>query len=184
MKALFPTALLIALLSLPVPAPIADGAAAEAGDTLITTGSDTGQDDLAFPPGRASDRLGSLAPAPPGMELISVSPVFFAYDKAELDERARRILDQAARHVRHHSMVSRIIIQGHADEVGSTAYNYRLADRRAAAVQDYLIRQGVPAALLYSSGLGEHFPIDESWTREGRRRNRHVEVYIVQYPLP
>jgi len=141
-------------------------------------------DELAFPPGLEAFATDSLAPAPPQLEFISVNQIFFEYDKAELSDRAKRILDEAARHITHHSMVSRVIIQGHTDEVASVAYNYRLADRRVAAVKNYLGAQGVPEALLYSTGLGEQRPIDESWTREGRRRNRHVEIYIVQYLAP
>ncbi len=159
--------------------------------------------------GGAYGWIDTMAPAPPGMEILSIGPVFFAFDKATLDNRARRLLDRTAHHVRHHNMdsplsssgpglvssaslttpiitriITRIIIRGHADEVGSSAYNYRLADRRAAAVKDYLVQQGVSPALIHSTGLGEHFPIDESWTREGRRRNRQVEIYIIQYSRP
>lgn len=152
---------------------------------------DVPQDDSAFPPAASPLVVVSLPPAPsdpaPFMEFISVAHIFFAFDKAELDERARHVLDQTARHVHHHNMtgmVSRIIIHGHTDEVGDTTYNYRLADRRAAVVRDYLIARGIAPGLLYSTGLGENSPIDESWTREGRRRNRHVEIYIVQTTPP
>ncbi|MFQ5487703.1 MAG: OmpA family protein [Gammaproteobacteria bacterium] len=138
-------------------------------------------DALAFPPGLEALATDSLAPAPPQLELISVNHIFFEYDKAELSDRAKHILDAVARHITHHSMVGRVIIRGHTDEVATVAYNYRLADRRVAAVGNYLSAQGVPEALLYSAGLGEQRPIDESWTREGRRRNRHVEIYIIQY---
>ncbi len=150
----------------------------------LAAAADAGPDDITFPPGLEALATDSLAPAPPQLELISVQHIFFEYDKAELDERAKGILDEAARHIDHHSMVSRVIIQGHTDEVASVAYNYRLADRRVAAVKNYLSAQGVPEALFYSAGLGEQRPIDEYWTREGRRRNRHVEIYIVQYLAP
>ncbi len=155
--------------------------------TLLLPGALLGAgttEELAFPPGLEAFATDSLTPAPPQLELISIKHIFFEYDKAELSDRAKRILDETARHIGHHNMVSRVIIQGNTDEVASTAYNYRLADQRVAAVKSYLGAQGVPEALLYSAGLGEQRPIDENWTREGRRRNRHVEIYIVQYLAP
>lgn len=144
-----------------------------------------GKNALAFPPALEMAPPASIGAAPPRLEIIDVEHIFFAYDKAELDERARRILDATARRAQqHHSMVRRILIQGHTDEVASVAYNYRLADRRVDAVKHYLYSQGVPASIVYSAGLGEQHPIDEGWTREGRRRNRHVEIYLIEYLDP
>ncbi len=116
------------------------------------------------------------------MDFISLEAVFFEFDKATLDERARRTLDRAARYILARPGVYRILVEGHADSRASKDYNYRLADRRAAAVRDYLAAQGVAPALMFVAGLGENFPIDEYWTREGQRRNRHVEVYIMAHP--
>lgn len=138
------------------------------------------QDELAFPPGLEATAVDRPAAAPASMAFVSVAHIFFAHDKAELDARARRILDAVAQRVRHHSTVNRVLVLGHADEVGARDYNYGLADRRAAVVMDYLREKGVPAALFRSTGLGEDRPIDEAWTREGRRRNRHVEIYLIQ----
>ncbi len=130
------------------------------------------------------DTPDSLAPAPAAMQFTSVPHIFFNFDRADLDVRARAILERTARHVRHHNTVRRLLLLGHTDEVADSDYNYRLAQRRVAAVRKYLVQRGVPATLIHSAALGEDDPIDEHWTREGRRRNRHVEIYLVEYPAP
>lgn len=123
------------------------------------------------------------AMTPPGLrfEFIPLRHVFFAHDQSLLDERARQTLDDAALYLKHATGIDRVIIQGHADYTAGDAYNDKLSDRRTAVVHDYLLTQGVPAPLLYTGGLGEHTPIDENWTREGRVRNRRVEIYIVRH---
>ncbi len=120
--------------------------------------------------------------APHGMEMdfIALDAILFDFDKAVLTERAKRNLDAAARYILGQSRVYRILIEGHADTRASEDYNYQLAERRAAAVRDYLAAQGVAPRLLLTAGLGENFPVDEYWTREGRRRNRHVAIYIIE----
>lgn len=131
----------------------------------------------------------AIAPALPaapdpglGFEFIPLRHVFFAHDQAALDERARQTLDDAVLYLRHATGIGRVIIQGHADHTAGIPYNDRLSDRRTAAVHDYLLAQGIATHLLYIGGLGEHSPIDENWTREGRARNRRVEIYIVRHP--
>lgn len=114
-------------------------------------------------------------------EFIPLHHVFFEHDRALLDDRARRTLDDAALYLRYATGVDRVIIQGHADYTADEDYNDRLSDRRTDAVRDYLIEQGIAADLLRFGGLGEHTPIDENWTRSGRARNRRVEIYVVRH---
>lgn len=119
----------------------------------------------------------------PGMQLefIPLRHVFFEHDRAQLGDQARRTLDDAALYLRHATGIDRVIIQGHADYTAGETYNDKLSDQRMGAVRDYLATQGVEADLLRAGGLGEHVPIDENWTREGRARNRRVEIYIVRH---
>lgn len=121
--------------------------------------------------------------AAPGQrfEFIPLRHVFFAHNQSLLDERARQALDDAVLYLRHASGVDRVLIQGHADYTAGETYNDALSDRRTSVVHEYLLAQGVAADLLYTGGLGEHTPIDENWTREGRARNRRVEIYIVRH---
>lgn len=129
----------------------------------------------------ASDTAGSATGAGVRFEFIPLRHVFFAHDQALLDEQARHVLDDAALYLRHATGVDRVIIQGHADYTAGENYNDLLSDRRSSAVRDYLLGQGVAPGLVHLGGLGEHTPIDENWTREGRARNRRVEIYIVRH---
>ncbi len=115
------------------------------------------------------------------MAFIPLNHVFFPHDKSVLDQGAKRILNDAARYIMQSGRTERVIIYAHANSIAGKDYNDRLSDKRANAVRDYLLEQNIPADLIWSHGWGENDPIDENWTREGSRRNRRVEIYIVEY---
>ena len=69
-------------------------------------------------------------------------------------------------------------VEGHTDSQGGATSNQRLSDRRAAAVKDYLVSQGIDASRMTSKGYGEDKPIDTNRTRTGRANNRRVEFHI------
>ncbi len=137
----------------------------------------------ASPPAQNSE----AAPPPPTMStatgFVSLGRLTFVHNKWELTEQTRRRLDAAALYLAQHPGASRLLIRGHTDEVGSIRFNDGLSDKRATAVQDYLISKGVPAEQIRWEGHGEHAPVDENWTRLGRARNRQVEIFAV-YPPP
>ena len=69
-------------------------------------------------------------------------------------------------------------IEGHTDSVGSSKSNQLLSERRANAVRDYLISNGINADRLTAVGYGEDQPIDDNSTASGRKNNRRVEVKL------
>ena len=69
-------------------------------------------------------------------------------------------------------------IEGHTDSVGSSKSNQLLSERRANAVRDYLIANGINADRLTAVGYGEDRPIDDNKTAAGRKNNRRVEVKL------
>ena len=69
-------------------------------------------------------------------------------------------------------------IIGHTDSTGSEQYNQSLSERRAAAVTNYLVSQGVSRDRLRTLGRGESEPIASNATREGQRKNRRVEILV------
>ncbi len=72
----------------------------------------------------------------------------------------------------------RIEIQGHTDNTGDPEKNLTLSDKRANAVRDYLIAQGVPEQQLTAKGYGDTKPIADNKTQAGRAKNRRVEFSI------
>ena len=72
-----------------------------------------------------------------------------------------------------------IIAVGHTDCIGSDAYNQRLSVRRSEAVKAYLVSKGIEANRIYTEGKGEKQPVADNKTRDGRAKNRRVEIEVV-----
>jgi OOP family OmpA-OmpF porin len=66
--------------------------------------------------------------------------------------------------------------QGHADNVGTTAYNQRLSLRRAQVVKSYLVGKGLDPAMVRTDGAGAAQPVADNDSAEGRSKNRRTEV--------
>lgn len=75
-----------------------------------------------------------------------------------------------------------VTIEGHTDSVGSESSNMGLSQRRADAVRNYLISQGIAANRLRADGKGENSPVSGNDTETGRQQNRRVEVIIANEP--
>ena len=69
-------------------------------------------------------------------------------------------------------------VEGHTDSQGGASSNQRLSERRAKAVREHLIKQGVDGGRMSAKGYGEEKPIDTNRTRSGRANNRRVEFHI------
>ncbi len=111
--------------------------------------------------------------------------VNFAFDSAQLDQTARTILRQQASWIRQFPEV-RFKVFGHTDAVGTNAYNKRLGMRRARAVVNYLVSQGVPRAHLKAVvSYGETQPVVVTQGREPRNRRTVTEVsgFVRSNPL-
>ena len=98
--------------------------------------------------------------------------VLFAVDQATLSPEARAVLDGQAGWLNSNTAFV-AVIEGHADEQGTREYNLALGARRAQAVQDYLVSQGVSGARLKTVSYGKERPIqvcsDESCYAQNRR---------------
>ena len=69
-------------------------------------------------------------------------------------------------------------VEGHTDSTGSAEFNQSLSEKRADAVRDYLINQGLDAGSLSAQGLGTENPVADNNTSEGRQKNRRVEIIV------
>jgi len=112
---------------------------------------------------------------------VVLEGVTFAFNKADLTETSRPVLDDVAASLQKHPLL-KVEIQGHTDSTGPADYNLKLSDRRAASVRDYLIGKGVSADRLTSKGYGLTQPIDTNKTAAGRAHNRRVVMYAMENP--
>ena len=99
------------------------------------------------------------------------SDVLFATDSAELTPEGRAALDRLAPCWSH----GRFEIDGHTDNTGTDAINQPLSERRAQAIVDQLIKDGIDASALTAKGYGSSQPVADNATPEGRAHNRRVE---------
>ena len=112
------------------------------------------------------------APAPARTYLV-----FFDWDRADLTDRARQIIGDAAQNSRR-VQSTRIEVSGHADRSGTPAYNQRLSQRRADAVAAELVRQGVNRSEIGIQAFGESRPLVPTADGVREPQNRRVEIVL------
>jgi len=101
----------------------------------------------------------------------------FAVDSSKLTPSAKQTFAQIASVLKDYKKTI-IHIVGFTDSTGTAQYNQKLSVRRARAVADYLISQGVPAGRIRIEGRGETQPVASNATAAGRARNRRVDIVI------
>lgn len=109
--------------------------------------------------------------------VVTLGDLLFETGKSELKGGAAGHLNKLAIFLSEYPDRS-VLIEGHTDDVGSDESNFNLSQRRANSVQSYLVGQGIAAARLSTSGLGEGSPVAGNDTTTGRQQNRRVEVII------
>jgi outer membrane protein OmpA-like peptidoglycan-associated protein len=100
--------------------------------------------------------------------------MFFATNKAVIQKRSYKLLNNVAEVIRNHTDL-KISIEGHTDSQGSDAWNMKLSQMRAQSVMAYLVKRGVDPTRLAAQGYGEERPIADNKTAKGRAQNRRVE---------
>ena len=145
-------------------------AAAAAGDSEYS--SQTGLD--------SGSVGGGGAYVEPGMEpgdeaLIAETVIYFDFDTARIRSEYSEVLAAHARRLSAKTDLS-VRLEGHADERGSREYNIGLGERRAQAVRQVLMLQGVPSAQITTVSYGEERPALSGSTEEAWERNRRVEI--------
>jgi OOP family OmpA-OmpF porin len=101
--------------------------------------------------------------------------VLFDFDKYDIKPEAYPLLDEVVTIVKKNPQME-MEMQGHTDNVGSAEYNQGLSERRAQAVMDYLVRNGIDPERLSYRGYGLTRPAASNDTEEGRTQNRRAEL--------
>ena len=124
----------------------------------------------------ASDTVNIQVTRPP-VRTYTFEDVYFDFDRYTLRPEATRILDEAVSALRE-TPTLRIEIEGHTCNIGTAEYNLALGDRRATAVQDYLVSRGVTADRLRTVSYGEERPKHDNAREETRRLNRRAALTV------
>jgi peptidoglycan-associated lipoprotein len=103
--------------------------------------------------------------------------VYFDYDKDQLREDARVVLDAKAA-ILVANPAATLAITGHTDEQGTAEYNLALGQRRAAQVKRYLVSKGVQEGRLSAQSLGDSQPAVQGTDEASYQKNRRAEFEI------
>jgi len=106
-----------------------------------------------------------------------IEKLIFGFDEATIDSKYHEDLDELAQQLTQNKAL-RLSIAGHTDNIGSREYNKRLSQRRADAVKQYLVEQGVSEGRITTSALGQQEPVATNQTDAGRQLNRRVKLVI------
>jgi OOP family OmpA-OmpF porin len=117
-------------------------------------------------------------PKPVAEKVTFAADVLFDFDKSVVKPEGKAKLDDLSSKIRGINLEVVIAI-GHADSIGSDAYNQKLSVRRAESVKAYLVSKGIEPNRVYTEGKGEKQPVADNKTREGRAKNRRVEIEVI-----
>ena len=110
--------------------------------------------------------------------MATIDPIRYARGEADVKEQQTRVLTQV-KEVLMLYPEARFEIVGHTCDLGGKAGNLKLSRERSKALLDFLVSQGVPAERLKSLGVGDSQPVVPNKDEASRRKNRRVEVHIL-----
>jgi outer membrane protein OmpA-like peptidoglycan-associated protein len=109
--------------------------------------------------------------------IISMSDILFDVNKASLKPELKTNLAKIAG-ILTVFKGPKVIVEGHTDNQGAAEYNQKLSEERATNVMNFLVEQGVGAGRLTAVGYGLTRPVADNSTKEGRQKNRRVDLVI------
>lgn len=109
--------------------------------------------------------------------VVNMGDVLFDTGKADLRVDAREALAKLSGIVLNYPSL-RLAVEGYTDSTGTEEFNQTLSDKRAGAVYDYLMKQGLKEDALTSKGFGWNNPVADNKTAVGRQKNRRVEIVV------
>ena len=120
----------------------------------------------------------AATPKPAAQKITLAADTLFDFDKATLKPEGKAKLDDLVGKVKGINLEV-VIAVGHTDSVGADAYNQALSVKRSEAVKAYLVSKGVEKNRVYTEGKGEKQPVADNKTKEGKAKNRRVEIEVV-----
>ncbi len=133
----------------------------------------------AMAPKAAAPAAAPRPPAPPAaVKVTYAADAFFDTGKSVVKADGKAKLDDLAGKVKGINLEV-IIAVGHTDTVGGDAANQKLSVSRAEAVKAYLVSKGIEKNRVYTEGKGSKQPVADNKTKEGKTKNRRVEIEVV-----
>jgi len=111
------------------------------------------------------------------MQMFMNEDVYYDFDSSALSDLGKKVLSRKAEWLRMNTDAS-VIIEGHCDERGTSAYNIALGDRRAGSAKAFLLALGIDAARLSSISYGEERPLDTGMNEESWSKNRRAHFVV------
>lgn len=109
---------------------------------------------------------------------LEVVPIYFEYDAYAIPNSQLPRLEENVATLKKMDSKYKFVIVGHADERGSTEYNFHLGERRAGTIEAYLIKAGVEASRLMIQSKGEEEPVNSAHEESAWEKNRRVELLM------
>ncbi len=110
---------------------------------------------------------------------IVLDGVNFSSGSANLTENSKIILGKVLRTMKDNPEIE-VEIRGYTDNTGNKKFNYKISQRRADSVKDYLVNNGIEASRIQTKGFGPEDSIAPNNTKEGRAKNRRIEFYRIK----
>jgi outer membrane protein OmpA-like peptidoglycan-associated protein len=111
--------------------------------------------------------------------VVTLPGIFFDPGKSQLKPGAKTTLQRIAAQLKGDESI-RVSVEGHTDNTGNPEKNMDISEKRAEAVREYLVSQGVPDDRVMATGKGESEPVATNKTAAGRQQNRRVELVITR----
>jgi OOP family OmpA-OmpF porin len=123
------------------------------------------------------------APAPPPMPVYEKHTVsataLFDFDKYALKPAGKEAINGIDEEIKaSKAKVIDINVVGHTDSIGTEEYNQELSVRRANAVKEFMVSEGIDPGIIDVKGMGEADPVASNSTAAGRAENRRVEISV------
>jgi len=123
---------------------------------------------------------GTVSKTDEGVVLTFESDVLFATNSSYLSEKAKGTMKNMVAYINKNYPNARIQINGHTDSTGEADYNQWLSEKRAASVKTFAVGLGLNESNITTKGYGKTKPVATNSTKEGRQKNRRVEVIILK----
>jgi len=121
-------------------------------------------------------------PLPTEEPLLVRARVHFDFNKANIKKEYIPLLNEVVKTLKENPNI-RVRIEGYTDDIGSKAYNDKLALQRAKAVKDYLVKNGIEESRIEVVGFGKEKYIADNETPIGRFTNRRADFVVISVPV-